>query len=84
MTEDEAQTLALRALTFVAENPDRLDRFLALSGCGPGDLRDRIGDPAFLGGVLDYLMGHEPDLIAYAEWAEIDPELPARARYLLP
>lgn len=84
MIQEEAQTVALRALAFIAEDPDRLARFLALSGCGPADLRERIGDPAFLGGVLDFLMGHEPDLIAYAEWAELDPETPGMARQLLP
>lgn len=84
MNVDEAQVLALDALRYVAEDADRLDRFMALSGCGSDDIRDRIGDAAFLGGVLDYLLAHEPDLLAFADWADIDPALAMRARHLLP
>lgn len=76
--------IARQALTFIAEDEDRIARFLALSGVGPTEIRDRMQDPAFLGGVLDFLLGHEPDVLAFAEWAGIEPQLPLMARYALP
>ena len=84
MQREQAETLALRALTYIAQDEDRMGRFMALSGLGPDDLRTRIGDPGFLGGVLDHLLGYEPDLLAFAEEAEIDPAIVARARATLP
>jgi hypothetical protein len=81
---DAAEALALRALAFLAEDPERLGRFLALSGIGPGELRSRAGDPALLGGVLDHMLSDERLLIAFAEANELDPEEAARARRHLP
>ena len=45
----------------------RADRLLALTGLTPDDLRERLGDPALLAAVLDFLCGHEPDLLAAAD-----------------
>jgi hypothetical protein len=84
MKRDQAETVALQGLAFVAADEDRMSRFMALTGLGPDDLRERITDPAFLGGVLDHLLGYEPDLLAFAEEAAIDPALIMRARTALP
>ena len=84
MKQEQAETLALQALSFLVEDEDRLDRFLALSGLDQNDLRDRIADPAFLGGVLDHLLGHEPDLLEFAAAADIYPTFVLRARATLP
>jgi hypothetical protein len=81
---DAAQALALRALAFLAEEPERLGRFLALSGLGPDELRSRATDPALLGGVLDHLLSDEPLLLAFAAAEELPPEQVARARRHLP
>ena len=70
MAEGEAaQALALRALAFLAEDPERLGRFLALSGMGPAELRTRASDPALLGGVLDHLLSDERLLLAFLDIA---------------
>ena len=84
MSEAEALEMAQRALVFLSQDEELLGRFLALSGVGPAEIRGRIGDPAFLAGILDFLLAHEPSVIAFAEWAEIDPVLPGQARALLP
>lgn len=81
---DGAEALALRALAFLADDPERLGRFLALSGIGPGELRSRAADPALLGGVLDHLLADERLLIAFIEASGLKPEEPARARRHLP
>jgi hypothetical protein len=78
-----AAELAIAALTFIAEEPERLGRFLALSGIGPESLRAAAREPGFLSGVLDYIVGDEPLLIEFAGHTGIDPEDVARARAAL-
>jgi hypothetical protein len=82
--DEAALMLAIRGLTFIAEDPDLLGRFLALTGVGPADIRARAADPGFLGGVLDFILGHEETVVAFAEWAEVKPDTVAVARRLLP
>jgi len=84
MNEAEAVAMAQQALIFLSQDEELLGRFLALSGIGPAEIRGRIGDPAFLAGILDFLLAHEPSVLAFTAWAEIDPALPARARTMLP
>ncbi|WP_119421137.1 DUF3572 domain-containing protein [Desertibaculum subflavum] len=80
----EAETIALKALFFLLEDPDRTSRFVALTGFTPDEIRTHVQDPVLLGGVLDHLLADEATLIAFAESQAIDPALPARARALLP
>src|ERR1700733_2062472 len=63
---DSARSLAVSALTFIAADPDRLNRFLGLTGLGPENLRTAAADPAFLGSVLDYLVADEKLLVEFA------------------
>lgn len=83
MDRDAAETVALQAMRFIADDEDRMGRFLALTGVGPGELRERLSDPAFQMGILDFLLNYEPDLLAFAEAAEVDPTRPAWARRTL-
>ncbi len=75
-----AAELAIAALTFIAEEPERLGRFLALSGIGPDSLRTASREPGFLLGVLDHVAGDEALLLAFAEHGGIDPMDVTRAR----
>lgn len=79
-----AEALALRALAWIAADDDRLMRFLALAGIGLDEVRARAANPAFLGGVLDCLLGDEAWVVEFAADAGIAPAMPAAARRLLP
>jgi hypothetical protein len=79
-----AEALALHALAFLAEEAERLSRFLALTGIGPADLRARAGEPEFLGGVLDHLLGDERLLMAFSKEYDLPPTAVSQARGLLP
>jgi hypothetical protein len=70
---NDAQTLALNALVWVLHEPDRADRFLALTGLQGDDIRARISDPALLDAVIGFLEAHEPDLVACAAALEVAP-----------
>jgi hypothetical protein len=59
---------------------DRAERFLALTGLTPDELRNGLGDPAVQGAVLEFLCGHEADLIAAAEALGMSPAALAATR----
>jgi hypothetical protein len=83
MRRDAAESLAVQALTFLAGDPERLARFLALTGIGPDRIRAAAASPGFLAGVLDHVASEEALLMAFAERSGIDPADVARARQAL-
>ena len=81
---DEAETLALEVLQFVLSDEVLQRRFLAITGMSPDDFRDAVRTSDFLGGVLDFLLGNEADLLRFCEEHQVDPDRPLMARRLLP
>jgi hypothetical protein len=80
-TNDAA--VALHALGWTLGDDARADRFLALTGLTPEDLRKRLDEPATLAAALRFLEAHEPDLIACAEAIGVAPaDLPETRRRL--
>jgi Protein of unknown function (DUF3572) len=76
----DPQELALRALVWVLAEPDRIERFLALTGLTPDALRAGLGDVGLLTAVLDYLCANEADLVTAAQALEVSPAELAAAR----
>ena len=83
LSVDQAEAIGLRALAFLAEDPARLGRFLALTGIGPDDLRAAAGSPANGMAVLDHLMRDESLLLVFAANAGMAPETVVSAYQLL-
>ena len=83
LTKSEAEDVAIRGLRFIAGDQELLHRFLALSGIDPQDMRDAANSASFLSGVLDFFMGDEPVLLAFAASIGEDPSIVSRARALL-
>ncbi|WP_321390834.1 DUF3572 domain-containing protein [Emcibacter sp.] len=84
MMQEQAELLALDALTFIAEDTESFVAFLRLSGLEKETLTRHAGDPAILGSVLDFLLQDEKRLLAFCESRELNPDRPARARMCLP
>ena len=84
VNSEQAETLALTALTHIAGDAQLLNKFLATSGLSGTELRAAAEAPEMLAGVLDFLLAHEPDLLAFCEAAGLAPEGPAAARRALP
>ena len=80
---DNAQDLAIAALGFLSAEPDRLRRFLDLSGLGPHNLRGAAADPGFLAATLDYLIADEPLLIGFSAAQGMEPKRVVAARRAL-
>jgi hypothetical protein len=78
-TRDEAEMLAIQALGFIAEEPERLRRFVGMSGIPVEEMRLAARGSGFLAGVLEHMLGDESLLIAFAASAGIDPAQVARA-----
>ncbi|TCR62116.1 DUF3572 domain-containing protein [Bosea sp. BK604] len=76
----DPDTLALRALGFLAAEPERLEPFLAATGLGPDTLRAAASEPGFLAAVLDHLCGNESLLLEFAGNLSLNPEIVMRAR----
>jgi hypothetical protein len=82
-SKEAAETLAIQALGFLAEAPERLEAFLSVTGIAHGDIRQAAREPGFLAGVLDHMLGDESLLMAFADSAGLDPANVARARRAL-
>ncbi len=83
MSTDEAETLGIRGLTFLGADPQRLSRFLALTGTEPGALRTLASNPAFLSAVIEYFLGDESLLLVAAADLSVAPEAFATAHEIL-
>ncbi len=83
MTKDGAERLAIEALGFLAGDTGLLQRFFALSGLEPSNVRRAAAEPLFLAAVLDYLASDESLLLSFAKSAGREPAAVLRARELL-
>ncbi len=84
MQSDEAEILALNALTYLAGLDEEMDRFSSLTGMAQGDIVERASDPEMLAGILEFYLSDEALLTEFCEAFEIPLEDPARARAALP
>jgi hypothetical protein len=80
----EAEIIALKALGFLAAEPDRLQRFMDLTGLGLDVIRNQASEPAFLGALLDHFLADESLLLVFAADNAISPERILTLRRKLP
>ena len=80
---EQAEAIGLAALGFLAEEPQRLGRFLSLSGMDPGDLSARAVEPHLQAALLYHILGVETLLLVFTADKRIDPKQVAPARALL-
>ncbi|MEL7730123.1 DUF3572 domain-containing protein [Citromicrobium bathyomarinum] len=69
----DAEALALSALGWILTDERRADRLLSLTGLTPEVLRDGIGERGVQAAVLEFLAGHEPDLVLAADALNVEP-----------
>jgi hypothetical protein len=83
-TREDAETIAISALGFIASDPELLPRFLAISGIEASSIRRAAGEPGFLAGVLQFIVAHEPTLLRFAEASGTPPGAVLSAQRALP
>lgn len=84
MSPDQAETIALKALGWLAANDELLPVFLGASGASTDELAARASDPAFLGAILEFLTMNDEWVMEFCDGAGMKYEDPLRARYALP
>jgi Protein of unknown function (DUF3572) len=82
-SREAAEILALQALGFIAEEPERLADFLNVTGLTIEYIRTAARRPDFLAGLLEHMLADESLLIAFAATSGIDPGDVARAHSAL-
>ena len=83
-SSEEAEIIALKVLGFLAAEPERLSRFMDLSGLDVGAIRASASEPAFLGGLLDHILSDQSLLLIFAEEHGLKPERIMQLRRKLP
>lgn len=83
LTEDWAETLALRVLAFLLADPKQISRFLALTGSTPDELRTAGSSRELQIATLEYLLSDEGLLLTFCQEADVEPTTIAPAHQLL-
>lgn len=83
MDRKAADDIAIRALGFLASEPERMEGFLSLTGLGPDTIRAAAREPHFLASVLDHVCADESLLLGLADQLALRPETVAAAQALL-
>lgn len=71
---EDAETVALNVLGFLAESPQALETLMNQSGLDSSTIRKRATDRDFLAAVVDFLMTNEELLVDFCESRRIDPK----------
>jgi hypothetical protein len=86
VSTDEAKTIALNFVRFLAQDEERIGRFQGLTGMDVADIKNCLAasDMTFLGNTLDYALSDEALLLQFASSESLDPTKIALARRQLP
>ena len=75
----DPESIAIAALSWIAADGELINRFAALSGIEPTDMRAAATEPGFLAGVLAFILAHEPTLMRFCDENDLRPEDVAQA-----
>ena len=80
----EIEIIALKALNYIVRNNPLLELFINQTGITPEILYKCAEDRAVLGGVLDFLLSKEQNLLEFCETEDISPIRIGQLRKKLP
>ena len=84
VTQEYAETLALRALGWLVSDHDLLPVFMGHTGVAESDLKARATDVEFLGSVLDFLLMDDAWVVRFCDAMELPYDHLIHARAALP
>lgn len=82
--QEDAETLGLRALAWLAGNDDLLPVFLGSTGFSGAELMQRAAEPEFLASVLDFILMDDAWVVACCDAIGVAYPMLGQARMLLP
>lgn len=80
----EAENIALQAFVFLANDEERLQRFIGLSGFDVANAREAASAPGFLAGVLAHYLNDEASILAFSDAENLHPLSIALAYRIIP
>jgi hypothetical protein len=84
MQIEQAETIALQALSFLAKDDELLGQFLTNTGLTAQELKKRVREPDLLGGVLDAILENDTILLEFCTITSLSPDTIILARRALP
>lgn len=84
MQQEIAETIALKALSWLATNEELLPVFMGATGTVSEDFRNRAGEPEFLLSILDFLMMDDAWVVEFCDHAALAYDQLLVARHALP
>jgi hypothetical protein len=75
--------IAISGVAHLAGEEGLLQRLCAESGIDRNDMRSAAATPGFLAAILDFYLGNEPALLAFAAARDLDPAQIAAAGAVL-
>lgn len=78
--DEQDETIALQVVGWIVGEGRRAERMLAVTGLSADGLREAVADRRRLGAILDFLLDHEPDLVACARDLGLSPQVLVRTR----
>ncbi|MEM8580231.1 MAG: DUF3572 domain-containing protein [Pseudomonadota bacterium] len=84
MHQEFAEEVALKALSWIAEDEELLQVFLGSTGASVSDLKSLVSEPEFLLSVLDFLTMDDAWIISFCDAAGLAYEIPMHAKSALP
>lgn len=83
LSTEDAEGIAVEVLQRMVDDPERLGRFLSLTGLDPNSIRMAVADPGFLPAVFDFVAGDEELFLSVARELGRRPEQLEAARQRL-
>lgn len=74
LSEQAAEEIAIKALAYLSSQPEVMERFFALSGLDPQQLRHIVHEHAFLASLLDFMAQDDALLVSFASNDNLDPQ----------
>ncbi|MFK7938818.1 MAG: DUF3572 domain-containing protein [Roseovarius sp.] len=81
---ENAETIGLHALTWLAGHEDLLPVFLGATGASEQDMRTGLNDPVFLGSVLDFILMDDAWVQQFCDAYTLPYEMVYKSRQMLP
>lgn len=84
LSPENAETIALQALGWLATNDELMPVFLGASGASIDDLKTQAANPEFLGSVLDFITMDDAWVVQFCDATGMEYTTPMQARQALP
>ena len=84
MSPDQAETVALRALAWMAADEELSQAFAGATGASLAEARDRLSDSGYLAGILGFLVQDDRWVTGFCDSEGLAYDTPLRALAALP